>query len=150
MGLKDLIRKTVDFDSVRACYTATPATPATPQGNSVQGVASVASVAVAKALNSIMLKIPALTLEEKELLHAWLADIGETNPEAIARVIHQCQEDMAIRNYFLEIAMAHKATNIGGEDDRRYCHQCVNLSPTGQPMSFGQDYLTKTTGENDA
>jgi hypothetical protein len=91
-------------------------------------VAEIAKVATPSFLKS----------KEREIILAWLEAIGERNAEAIAKVIRQCQEDVAAHNYFLGMAMAHKATSTGGEDDRRYCNQCANLSSTGQCMAAWQ------------
>ncbi|MBY0377262.1 MAG: hypothetical protein K2Q33_01695 [Gammaproteobacteria bacterium] len=65
----------------------------------------------------------------------WLETIGETNAEAIAMVIRQCQEDTTVRDYFLGVAMARRTANIDMSDDRRYCYQCANLSPTGHCLA---------------
>lgn len=135
MSLRDLIRKSSNIAPVA---TAMLATPATVLGNSRQGVAKIAAVAVANAFNLTKLKTPSLSFLEKECLHAWLSDIGETNAEAIARVIRQCQEDITVRNYFLGMAMAHRALRAESNDDRRYCHQCANLSRTGHCLAAWQ------------
>ena len=78
---------------------------------------------------------PLLKSEERDVIITWLNSIGETNAEAIASAIRRCQEDMAVRDYFLGVAMAHKTANMDIDDDRRYCHQCANLNPTGHCLA---------------
>jgi hypothetical protein len=48
----------------------------------------------------------AMTGEEESALRAWLAHIGETNPEAIAEVVLKCQHDTDARRYFIGRAMS--------------------------------------------
>ena len=44
--------------------------------------------------------------EERDAILSWLEVIGETNAEAISGVIRRCQEDMAVRKYFLGVAIS--------------------------------------------
>lgn len=88
-------------------------------------VAEIAKVATPSLLKS----------EERDLILSWFEAIGESNAEAIAGVIRRCQEDIAVRQYFLGVAMAHRAALMDMSDDRRYCHQCLNLSATGHCLA---------------
>lgn len=47
-----------------------------------------------------------MSTEEETAILAWLALIGETDPEAIAEVIGQCQRDANVRDYFTGRASA--------------------------------------------
>ena len=75
--------------------------------------------------------------EEREVILTWLDSIGESNAEIIARVIRRCQEDIAVRNYFLGIAMTLRIAS-GETDDRHYCHECANLTATGHCLAAQQ------------
>jgi hypothetical protein len=46
-------------------------------------------------------RCPALTSEDEAAIRAWLAGIGEDDPETIAEVIERCQQDEAARDYFI-------------------------------------------------
>jgi hypothetical protein len=85
---------------------------------------------IAKVATPSLLKI-----EEREAILDWLESISETNAEAIAGVIRRCQEDSKVRNYFLGVAMAHKGGSTKSDDDRRSCHQCINLSSRGHCLA---------------
>jgi hypothetical protein len=120
--LRQLIRKPLSSASLATIL----AIPAIREQEIDLEIAKIAGIATSN---------PLLIQDEKVALLSWLVDIGETNAEAIARVIRRCQEDMAIRDYFLRVAMAHKTANTDFDDDRRYCHQCASLSPTGHCMA---------------
>ncbi len=88
-------------------------------------VARVAKVATPSLLKS----------EERDVILAWLDSIGEINAESIARLIRQCQDDLEERKYFLALAIADRIANTDHLDDRRFCHQCTNLSFTGSCLA---------------
>jgi len=129
MTLSNLIRgksKPVGF------ATATPATFATQERERGRTVASVASVAVAtrqmpeamaasapKAANGSGLWREAA---DEVAIRAWLAGIGETDPEVIRHVLAQCAEKPDLRQYLLSL------TDDGAiPDNRRTCRQCARL-----------------------
>ena len=68
-----------------------------------------------------------LTASEETAIRAWLALIGETDPETIAEVIGQCQRIADVRDYFTGRAAAELPTSDPLPDDRRACRQCLNL-----------------------
>jgi hypothetical protein len=68
-----------------------------------------------------------LTASEEMAIRAWLALIGETDPETIAEVIGQCRQIADVRNYFIGRAAAELPKPDLFPDDRRICEQCANL-----------------------
>jgi hypothetical protein len=99
-----------------------------------------------KKLAELAISEPPLNVFDKSILLTWLASIGETNTEAIYKLIQKCEKDISAREYFLGLAIANidKTANINIDDDRRYCHQCANLSPTGQCLAAWQGEIKAT------
>ena len=63
-----------------------------------------------------------LALQAEAAIRAWLATIGETDPEVIRHVLAQCVEKPDLRQYLFSL------TDDGAmPESRRTCRQCANL-----------------------
>lgn len=68
-----------------------------------------------------------LTASEEKAIRAWLALIGEIDPETIAEVIGRCRRIANVRDYFIGRAAVELPRPDPFPDDRRACMQCLNL-----------------------
>jgi hypothetical protein len=127
MSLADLIRgkrKPVEV------ATATPATVATPEQAGGVTVASVATVTVAKPpVDDALPAKPAprasglwMDAGQEAAIRAWLAAIGETDPEVIQHVLAQCAQNPDLRKYLFSLT-----DDRAIPDNRRTCLQCARL-----------------------
>lgn len=71
--------------------------------------------------------ITPMTQAERDLILLWLKTIDESDPDAIAHVLAQCENNMSERRGLLRQAN-DLPKPYKGIDDRRTCHQCANLS----------------------
>jgi hypothetical protein len=69
---------------------------------------------------------PLSTIDETAI-RAWLAKIGETDPETIAQVIYRSKRDADARDFFPSRAVGEIPEPDPLPDDRRFCTQCANL-----------------------
>ncbi len=75
-----------------------------------------------------------LTANDEAAIRAWLAHIEETNESIIANVLNQCQQDADARDYYLRRVredLRKTEADTAGDDDRRTCAQCANLTGRG-------------------
>lgn len=98
MTLSALIKK----GGLAKSVTATLATLATQETDQPVTVAPVATVAVAVA--AAPEPCVELSADEDATIRAWLAHIGETDPDIIAEVLAQCSTDAEASRYFLQRA----------------------------------------------
>lgn len=63
-------------------------------------------------------------------IRAWLARIGETDPDVIEEVLAKCLTDQGAMDYFLGRADESRPA-LPIWDDRRYCTECLNLTERG-------------------
>ncbi len=78
---------------------------------------------------------------EEATIREWLAYIEETDPETIAQVLNKCRTHTGARAYFLRRAK-EVPKPLTFDDDRRYCAECVNLTPSGLCLAARRGEIT--------
>ncbi len=132
MKLSTLIQK----GGLAEVMTATPATLATQEANQPVTVAEVATVAVASTSEAqieqvIQFPCPELSAGEESRVLAWLAHIGESDPEGIAVVLEQCRSDLEARRYFLQ--RAEEVPRVVASNDYVTCGNCTHFERIDHP-----------------
>jgi len=73
---------------------------------------------------------PVMSDSENATIRKWLEYIGENDPLIIVDVMDKCGTDTEARIYFLNRAKEMPKPQTF-DDDRRYCSECTNLTPSG-------------------
>ena len=78
---------------------------------------------------------------EEIAIREWLAYIEEADPEIIAEVVGKCRADPGARAYFLGRS-EEVPKPLVFDDDRRYCAECANLTPSGLCLAARRGEIT--------
>lgn len=84
-----------------------------------------------------------LGAQEEATLRRWLAYIDERDSESILEVLDRCRTDQSARSFFLGQANAIQDLRFGN-DDRRYCGECLNLASTRRCLAAERNELSGT------
>jgi len=123
MTLSTLIKKNGLADSA----TATPATIATHKVVEAPTVAPVATVAVTAKPEPL----PELSLDEENIIRAWLAHIEENDSIIIDEVLAKCRDNLVTRCYFLK--RSEEVPEAVAINESITCYDCIHFERINHP-----------------